>query len=34
MVTEPTGIDGGMLGLVQRDVPDVVEVRVGLSVGT
>ena len=34
MVTEPTGIDGGVLDLVLTDIPDVVGVRVGSPVGT
>ena len=31
---EPAHIDGGLLGLVLTDVPDIVEVRVGSPVGT
>ena len=34
MVTEPTHIDGKVLDLVLTDVPDIVGVRVGSTVGT
>ena len=34
MKTEPTHIDGGVLDVMLTDVPDLIEVRVGSSVGT
>ena len=34
MVTETTHIDGRMLDLVLTDVPDVIGVRVGSSIGS